>query len=177
MSAALAHELKARSVEMQLRFRRTMNHTLASPLLAAFLALLSATGSAQQGPQAPLPTVKLTVGIHVITAEAATNFQSQIIGLMFRESLKPNHGMLFVYPYKTTQCFWMSNTLIPLTAAFVDDDGTIVNFENMTPKTETQHCSSRPVRYGLEMEQGWFAKRAIKPGAKITGLPAPGTQR
>jgi len=158
---------------MQLLFRRTGTHTLASPLLAAFLALLSATGSAQQGPQAPLPTVKLTVGIHVITAEVATDFRSQIVGLMFRESLKPNHGMLFVYPNKTTHCFWMSNTLIALTAAFIDDDGTIVNLEDMAPKTETQHCSSRPVRYGLEMEQGWFAKRAIKPGAKITGLPVP----
>ncbi len=132
---------------------------------------------AQQGPQAPLPTTRLTAGIHVITAEIAANFQSQIIGLMFRESLKPNHGMLFVYPDRTTHCFWMRNTVIPLSVAFLDDDGTIVNIADMAPKSENHHCASRPVRYGLEMEQGWFAKRGLAPGAKIAGLPVPGSSR
>ena len=141
--------------------------------------LLGATAPlfAQQGPQPPLPTIRLSAGIHVITAEVAANFQSQIIGLMFREKLKPNHGMLFVYPDRTTHCFWMHNTLIPLSAAFLDDDGTIVNISDMAPKTENHHCSSRPVRYGLEMEQGWFAKRGLGAGAKISGLPSPGPNR
>jgi uncharacterized membrane protein (UPF0127 family) len=71
----------------------------------------------------------------------------------------------------------MRNTLIPLSVAFLDDDGTIVNISDMTPKTESQHCSVRPVRFGLEMEQGWFAKRGLVAGAKISGLPAPGTSR
>jgi hypothetical protein len=154
-----------------------MLRCLASCFLVMLALAANAPVFAQQGPQAPLPTTRLTAGIHVITAEVAANFQSQIIGLMFRESLKPNHGMLFVYPDRTTHCFWMRNTVIPLSVAFLDDDGTIVNVADMAPKSENHHCSSRPVRYGLEMEQGWFAKRGLAPGAKIAGLPVPGSSR
>ncbi len=117
--------------------------------------------------------MKLTAGIHVITAEAATTNQARTIGLMHRERLAPNNGMLFVFEDKAQQCFWMRNTIVPLTIAFIEDDGTILQLADMAPKSEVSHCSQRPVRYALEMEQGWFGKRGIAPGTKVGGLPAP----
>ena len=126
---------------------------------------------AQPAPQPTLRTTKLTAGIHVITAEIASTPQSRMIGLMMRERLLPNHGMVFVFDDKSQHCFWMRNTLIALSIAFVDDDGTIVNIADMTPKSETSTCPQRPVRYALEMEQGWFAKRGVTAGKKISGLP------
>ena len=145
-------------------------------LAAAALALLANTSGpafAQSRAQPALPTVKLTAGIHVITAEAAATNQSRTIGLMHRERLAPNHGMLFVFDDKAQQCFWMRNTIVPLTIAFIEDDGTILQLADMAPKSEASHCSQRPVRYALEMEQGWFGKRGIAPGARIGGLPVP----
>lgn len=136
-------------------------------------ALLAPAAFAQQAPQQPLRTTKLTTGIHVITAELAATPQSRMIGLMMRERLAPNHGMAFVFEDRSEHCFWMRNTLIPLSIAFVDDDGTIVNIADMAPKSEASTCPQRPVRYALEMDQGWFAKRGVKAGQKITGLPAP----
>jgi uncharacterized membrane protein (UPF0127 family) len=144
-------------------------------LAAAALALLASTSvpaAAQARAQPTLPTVKLTAGIHVITAEAATTNQSRTIGLMHRERLAPNHGMLFVFDDKAQQCFWMRNTTVPLTIAFIEDDGTVLQFADMAPKSEVSHCSQRPVRYALEMEQGWFSRRGIAPGARIGGLPS-----
>jgi len=145
-------------------------------LAAVALALLASTSDpagAQARAQPTLPTVKLTAGIHVITAEAATTNQSRTIGLMHRERLAPNHGMLFVFDDKAQQCFWMRNTIVPLTIAFIEDDGTILQLADMAPKSEASHCSQRPVRFALEMEQGWFGKRGIAPGAKVGGLPVP----
>ena len=110
--------------------------------------------------------------MHVITAELATTPHSRTVGMMFREKTAPNHGMLFVFEYKGQQCFWMRNTPLPLSIAFIDDDGTIRQITDMAPKTETLHCSQRPVRYALEMEQGWFAKKGAAIGSKIGGLPA-----
>ena len=126
---------------------------------------------AQQAPQPTLRTTKLTAGIHVITAEIASTPQSRMIGLMMRERVAPNHGMVFVLEDKSQHCFWMRNTLIPLSIAFIDDDGTIVNIADMTPKSEASTCPQRPVRYALEMDQGWFAKRGVTAGQKISGLP------
>jgi uncharacterized membrane protein (UPF0127 family) len=124
--------------------------------------------------QSPLPAAKLTIGLHLVTAEVADQDRTRQMGLMFREKLAPNHGMVFVFDYRGVQCMWMRNTLIPLSVAFIDDDGRIVNIENMKPKDETtRHCSSRPVRYALEMTQGWFAERKIGPDAVIRGLPKP----
>jgi hypothetical protein len=92
-------------------------------------------------------------------------------GLMFRTEMAQQEGMLFVFNTPSQQCFWMKNTLIPLTAAFVADDGTIVNLENMQPQTTQSHCSVRPVRYVLEVNQGWFAKKGIRAGAQLRGAP------
>jgi uncharacterized membrane protein (UPF0127 family) len=88
---------------------------------------------------------------------------------MHRRSLAPNHGMLFVFQEKSPQCFWMRNTLIALSIAFLDDDGRIVNIEDMAPLTENSHCSKEPVRFALEMEQGWFARRGIRAGDRLGG--------
>jgi uncharacterized membrane protein (UPF0127 family) len=92
-------------------------------------------------------------------------------GLMFRKEMGLNEGMLFIFEQAATQCFWMKNTLLPLSAAFVRDDGSIVNIEDMKPQTTEGHCSKEPVRFVLEMHQGWFAKRGLKSGSKLTGLP------
>jgi uncharacterized protein len=141
--------------------------------VAFFIGTTLTPAIAQTRAQPTLPTVRLTAGFHVITAEAATSVQSRMVGLMFRESLAPNHGMLFVFEDKTQQCFWMRNTPLPLTIAFIEDDGTILQLNDMAPKSDASHCSQQPVRYALEMEQGWFAKRGIAPGVRIGGLPKP----
>jgi uncharacterized protein len=134
-------------------------------------ALMAPSLLAQQAPQPMLRTTKLSAGIHVITAEIASTPQSRMIGLMMRERLAPNHGMVFVFEDKSQHCFWMRNTLIPLSIAFIDDDGTVVSIADMAPKSEASTCPQRPVRYALEMDQGWFAKRGVTTGKKISGLP------
>jgi uncharacterized membrane protein (UPF0127 family) len=151
------------------RWRVASVATIATWALAALLAAL-APSPAQAQPA--LPTVKLNFGIHLVTAELADNDASRMRGLMFRERLAPNNGMLFVFEARAVHCMWMRNTLIPLSVAFIDDDGSIVNIEDMQPKTEVSHCAARPVRYALEMDKGWFAQRGLKAGAKMSGLPA-----
>ncbi|HUP09072.1 MAG TPA: DUF192 domain-containing protein [Caldimonas sp.] len=141
---------------------------LAASLLPALFVALAA--QAQSGPQ-KLPAIKLNAGIHNIVAEVARTPDERSTGLMFRPSMGANEGMLFVFEQPGQQCFWMKNTLIPLSVAFVADDGAIVNIEQMKPQTLDSHCSAREVRYVLEMNEGWFARRGIKPGAKLTGAP------
>lgn len=141
------------------------------PTLLAGLALWC-TGAAAQGvPQTQLQRVTLSAGIHQIDTQLALTPQQQGIGLMFRKEMPQHEGMLFVFPSPSRQCFWMKNTVLPLTAAFVADDGTIVNLEDMKPQTTDSHCSAKPVRYVLEMNQGWFAKKGLKAGAKLSGRP------
>jgi len=137
------------------------------PVLHGALALLAATAAAQPA----LPVRELAAGIHLIHAEVADTDAARQRGLMYRESLAPNHGMLFVFGQAELQCFWMRNTLVALSIAFLRDDGTIVNVADMAPRTDTPHCSAEPVRYALEMEQGWFAARGIGPDSALTGLP------
>jgi uncharacterized protein len=147
--------------------------TLQVRFLALLLGvLLASDAGAQSGPQPTLPTARLTAGMHIITAEFATTSQSRTVGMMFREKTAPNHGMLFVFETKAQECFWMSNTPLPLSIAFIEDDGTILQINDMAPKNETLHCSQRPVRFALEMEQGWFARKGLAVGSKIAGLPA-----
>jgi len=109
--------------------------------------------------------------MHRIEAQVAQAPQERQTGLMHRREMPQHEGMLFVFEQPATQCFWMRNTLLPLTAAFVADDGTIVNLADMKPLDESSHCSAKPVRYVLEMNQGWFAKRGLKAGAKLGGQP------
>ncbi len=116
------------------------------------------------------PEIALNAGLYVIRAEVVDTPETRARGLMYRESMPTNHGMLFVFAFAEPQCFWMKNTLIPLSIAFLDDQGVIVNIADMKPQTENSHCSAQPVRYALEMNQGWFAARHIRPGFKISGL-------
>jgi uncharacterized membrane protein (UPF0127 family) len=133
-------------------------------------ALLLCAGVARAQPQPPLPQVQLTAGMHVVRAELAADFTSRMQGLMFRESLGANAGMLFVFDEISTHCMWMKNTLIPLSVAFVDAAGSIVSISDMQPHSEQSHCAAKPALFALEMTQGWFAQRGIKPGMKLGGL-------
>ena len=139
-------------------------------LFVLFLSILCVSLVAHGQTNPALPIKKLTAGMHVIQAEIAATPETRTTGLMNRKSLAPNHGMLFVFEQHNVQCFWMRNTFIPLSIAFLLDDGTIVNIADMKPQSEQSHCSDKPVRFALEMEQGWFASRGITPGKKILGL-------
>ncbi len=140
-------------------------------LAALSCAPVSAQGASAGQPQFDLPRTTLTAGMHRIDAQLATTPRQRQIGLMHRQEMPPHEGMLFVFEQPAVQCFWMKNTLIPLSAAFVADDGTIVNLTDMKPLDESSHCSSKPVRYVLEMNQGWFAQRRLKAGHKLGGAP------
>ena len=154
-----------------------MRHTLGYlALAAAALAGTVATAlPAQAQPAAEQPqrlqAITLGAGMHNIRAELAISPEQRQKGLMYRRDLASHEGMLFVFEEPQPQCFWMRNTPTPLTIAFVADDGNIVNLADMKPFDESSHCSTLPVRYVLEMNQGWFAKRGIKAGFKLTGAP------
>ena len=136
-------------------------------------ALLATTAASAQ--DARFGSATLTAGMHLIKAEVAANDAQRAQGLMFRESMPPNAGMVFVFDAPATQCMWMKNTLLPLSVAFIDAGGTIVNIRDMQPQTLDSHCSTKgvPVKYALEMNQGWFQQKHIKPGMKIGNLPPP----
>lgn len=140
-------------------------------LFAGCLALLVSLALAQGVPQTQLQRTTLKAGMHLIQAQVAQTPEQRATGLMFRQDMPVNEGMLFVFEQAAVQCFWMKNTLLPLTAAFVADDGTVVNLADMKPQSLDSHCSERPVRYVLEMHQGWFAKRGIRAGFKLMGAP------
>ena len=145
-----------------------------SCLLVPLLALLiSAQAQAHQSPQPQLPTVEIRFGSQVVTAEVARTAKEQELGLMFRKSLPDNHGMLFVFRKKQNVCFWMRNTPTPLSIAFIEADGTIIKIDDMAPETDVGHCSGKPVRYALEMAQGWFAANEVTFGSNVAGLPTP----
>ncbi|MGZ3180870.1 MAG: DUF192 domain-containing protein [Telluria sp.] len=135
----------------------------------AFAALLAAAAPAYaQG--ATFGKTQLSIGINLIQAEVALNEAQREQGLMFREKMAPNAGMIFVFDDVNQQCMWMKNTLLPLSVAFIDAEGKIVNVEDMQPQTLDSHCSARPVKFALEMNLGWFDKHHIKPGTAIDGL-------
>jgi uncharacterized membrane protein (UPF0127 family) len=138
--------------------------------LALALAVLASAAFAQE-PQMNLPRVKLSAGMHVIDAQVAATPEQRMTGLMHRKEMPQHEGMLFVFESPSQQCFWMKNTLLPLSIAFLADDGTIVNIAEMKPQTLDSHCSEKPVRYVLEMNTGWFAKKGVKPGQKLAGTP------
>jgi uncharacterized protein len=141
-----------------------------APLRALAVLALAGWGAASAQSEAQsLPTVTLTAGIRNIVAQVAKTPEQRQIGLMFRKQMAAHEGMVFVFDEPATQCFWMRNTLIPLSAAFVADDGSIVNVEDMAPMSDASHCSKKPVRYVLEMNLGWFTKLGLKSGDKLTG--------
>jgi uncharacterized membrane protein (UPF0127 family) len=136
----------------------------------ALLALIFAPPSVAQEPQTDLQRTVIQAGMFQIDAQIASTPQQRQIGLMFRKDMPTHEGMLFIFEEPQKQCFWMKNTLLPLTAAFVDDDGTVVNLVDMQPQTTDSHCSEKPVRYVLEMNQGWFAKKGLKAGNRLSGV-------
>ena len=144
-------------------------HSIASLLLASLTASAVAQGVAQN-----LPAIALQAGMHNIRAAVAQTPEQRQTGLMFRREMAQHEGMLFVFEQASAQCFWMKNTLLPLSIAFLADDGTVTSIADMAPGSLDSHCSSQPVRYALEMNQGWFAKRGIKPGSKLSGKPFKG---
>lgn len=141
--------------------------------LAVVWAPLLLAGAAQaqnsEQPQTTLQRVDLTAGMYRIDAQVAQAPQERQIGLMHRKEMPQQEGMLFIFDEPGVQCFWMKNTLLPLTAAFVADDGTVVNLADMQPQTTDSHCSDKPVRFVLEMNQGWFRSRAMKAGFQLRG--------
>jgi uncharacterized membrane protein (UPF0127 family) len=138
-------------------------------ILAAGHGLICSFAWAQQSSK--LPVIPLTAGMHMIQAEVAARDSERQQGLMFREKLAPNQGMVFVFESPGKVCMWMKNTLIPLSVAFLDQAGRIINIEDMKPHSLASHCSAEPARYALEMNEGWFQQKHIKAGTKIGGLP------
>lgn len=132
---------------------------------------LAAAAGSLQAQQSRLPVVTLTAGMNLIRAEVAARDADRQQGLMYREKMGANEGMVFVFDGPAQVCMWMKNTLIPLSVAFIDERGTIVNIEDMQPQTTDSHCARKPIRYALEMNQGWFRQKNIKPGMAIGGLP------
>jgi uncharacterized protein len=129
------------------------------------LMLVAAPAAAQE-----LPVVELRAGMHLIRAEVAADYSTRGRGLMFRKSLAPNGGMLFIFDGADIHCMWMKNTYVPLSVAFLDAQGAIINIADMQPHSEQSHCAARPAAYALEMTLGWFAERGVKPGMKLGGL-------
>lgn len=115
--------------------------------------------------------IDLSIGLHKIRTEVVADERSRQTGLMYRSYLAPDDGMLFIFESKGFHCFWMRNTKIPLSIAFMNDDGKIVHIEDMQAMTENNHCPTVPVRYALEVNQGWFKRKGISLGNAVSGLP------
>jgi uncharacterized protein len=139
-----------------------------------WLLLALAAGAIAQGvaAAATLPTTALSINGHKITAEIAATSEQRSTGLMHRFSLRPDHGMVFVFERAEPQAFWMKNTFIPLSIAFIGADGRIVSIDDMAPQDERLHWSRSPALWALEMRRGWFAERGIRAGDVVNGLPA-----
>ena len=118
----------------------------------------------------PLLTYPLRIGEHSIRAELANTPQTRRVGLMYRQRLAGASGMIFVFPREQRVSMWMKNTLIPLSVAFLDADGRILNIEDMQPGSEQTHSSKGSATYALEVNQGWFEARGIRDGARVSGL-------
>ena len=139
--------------------------------LFGLISAIGISGHAQTAPQLHLQRIKITAGMHLIDTQVAASPEQRSTGLMHRREMPQSEGMLFIFEQADIQCFWMKSTLLPLSAAFVADDGTIVNLADMKPQTTDSHCSTQPVRYVLEMNQGWFGKKGIKAGFRLGGRP------
>ena len=140
-----------------------MTRHLFSALLFVTLLVGTARGDS-------LPTIELKIGSSRVVAEVAATIPTRTLGLMNRFSLQPDHGMLFVFDSAQPQAFWMKNTYIPLSIAFIAADGRILNIDDMAPRTENTHPSLGAAMYALEMKKGWFAERGIGAGDRVQGL-------
>lgn len=139
------------------------HYSLFHGLVACVLLLAASTGQAQG-------LLEMSAGIHRIQVEVVNTSAKRAEGLMFRKSLPANYGMLFVFDQTAQHCMWMRNTLIPLSVAFIDSQGRIINVEEMLPQTENNHCAERPAKFALEMSAGWFKSRGLGAGMPIAGI-------
>lgn len=137
-------------------------------LRSSFISLLLLTAPAVMAQS--MPVMELRAGFHRIEAEVAANQPARMQGLMQRRSIGPNQGMLFVFPFRDRHCMWMRNTLIPLAVAFLDEEGKILNIEEMKPQTENNHCAASAARFALEMNASWFSAKGIAVGTRIGGI-------
>jgi uncharacterized membrane protein (UPF0127 family) len=135
------------------------------------LAALALTSLLAAMPASAAGTIALKVAGHALKAEVAATDAEREKGLMFREKMGADEGMVFVFDDPGYHSMWMRNTLLPLSVAFIDKDGTILNILDMAPRTEDVHTSAGPARYAIETNKGWFAGKKIKAGDKVTGLP------
>lgn len=119
---------------------------------------------------AEMPRMDLSAGLYRIDAEVAADQTNRMQGLMQRRAMPANQGMLFVFPQLARHCMWMRNTFLPLSVAFLDEEGRVLNIEDMQPHTENSHCAAAPARFALEMNLGWFAAKGLKAGARIGGI-------
>ena len=145
----------------------------AGMLLCSGLVVQTQQVQAQQIPT--LPVAELGVGMYRIQAEVAATPETRQTGLMNRTQMGKTRGMVFVFDTVRQHCMWMKNTLLPLSVAFLDEQGRILNIEDMQPQTEDSHCAVRPARYALEMNLGWFESRGVRAGDTVRGtdrLPA-----
>jgi uncharacterized membrane protein (UPF0127 family) len=141
-------------------------------LVTLLLTVSLAQSAAAPAQTSAMPRLELRAGFYRIEAEVAANQEDRMRGLMQRERMAANQGMLFVFPQVARHCMWMKNTRLPLSVAFLDEAGRIINIRDMQPQTETSHCADAPARFALEMNQGWFAGKGITPGMGIDGVTA-----
>jgi hypothetical protein len=142
---------------------------VSSVIALSVFSVAGAYAQVQGQPQTQLPRLQLSAGMHLIEVQVASTFEQRGTGLMFRSEMPQHEGMLFVFEQPSQQCFWMKNTLLPHSAAFIADNGRIVNIVDMKPQTLDSHCSTEPVRFVLEMNQGWFTKKGLKAGSVLKG--------
>jgi len=143
-------------------------------LRAAALWLLCAAAPAVLAASAA-DRVTIDANGHRILAEVADTPDARDRGLMFRTAMPADHGMLFVYPNDARHCMWMRNTYVPLSVAFLDEHGRVINTDEMVPRTDTSHCAAGPARFVLEMPAGWFLQHGVGGGTRLdfTVAPAP----
>lgn len=144
--------------------------TFSSPFLRVVCAGVLAVAAVPVLADSPMPLTELSIGMYRIEAEVAATQENRMVGLMQRRSMPANHGMLFVFTEQQRHCMWMRNTLLPLSVAFLDEQGRILNVEDMQPQTEDNHCAAKPARFALEMNLGWFKQKGLVAGTKINGV-------
>lgn len=142
-----------------------MKFAIRSAMIAGAIMAIAMTVQA-----ASLPIIRLSLGSGTLDVEVASNKAQRSLGLMNRPSMPETRGMLFVYPAPAYFCMWMKNTKLPLSVAFIDAQGQVINIEDMVPQTETNHCTQRNATYALEANRGWFVKHGVVPGSQVLGL-------
>jgi uncharacterized membrane protein (UPF0127 family) len=149
--------------------RHKVNRTLLGTILL-FGTIILFGFSCRHVIKSGLPTTSLKLGSHEIFVEVANKETTRETGLMFRHEMDWDNGMLFVFDDSAQRYFWMKNTLIPLSIAFIDEKGIILNILEMPPQTEQTFPSNGPAKFALEMNAGWYTQNGLKPGDRVEGL-------